>query len=243
MCKQLESLPDRLLQDCTQLEEMQIEYMKNLRSLPLDFMHNLSGLVELELNSCEGLESLPEIDPSSVPNLKTLEIYNLKNLKSLPNEMCNLTSIRHLIIKDCPGIASIPERGFPLNLKTLEINGEGLRQSMLEWGLDRLTSLESFEIGDICPPDNLQLPKSLKSLTIIRMSNLKSIPKDLLQNLHSLENLCFYLCPQLQSFPKEGLPTSLQRFVLIGCYLLKERCLEEKGDYWPLIANIPYVML
>ncbi|GLT25984.1 hypothetical protein SLA2020_010790 [Shorea laevis] len=243
MCKQLESLPDRLLQDCTQLEEMQIEDVENLRSLPIDFMHNLSGLVELELNSCEGFESLPEMDPSSVPNLKTLKIRNLKNLKSLPNEMCNITSIRCLIIRGCPGIASIPEGGFPLNLKTLAISGEGLRQSMLEWGLDRLTSLELFQIGEICPPDNLQLPKSLKSLTIVGMSNLKSIPKVLLQNLHSLENLCFYCCPQLRSLPKEGLPTSLQQFRLFSCPLLKEQCLEEKGDYWPLIANIPYVEL
>ncbi|GLT25988.1 hypothetical protein SLA2020_010830 [Shorea laevis] len=240
-CKQLESLSDRLLQDCTQLEEMQIKDVENLRSLPIDFMHNLSGLVELELNSCEGFESLPEMDSSSVPNLKTLKIQNLKNLKSLPNEMCNLTSIQCLIISGCRGIASIPEGGFPLNLKALEISGEGLRQSMLEWGLDRLTSLESFEIEEICLPDNLQLPKSLKSLTITRMSNLKSIPKVLLQNLHCLKDLCFYCCPQLRSLPKEGLPTSLQWFRVLGCPLLQERCLEEKGDYWPLIANIPYV--
>ncbi|GLT90743.1 hypothetical protein SLE2022_086610 [Rubroshorea leprosula] len=114
---------------------------------------------------------------------------------------------------------------------------------MLEWGLDRLTSLESFEIGEICLPDNLQLPKSLKSLTITRMSNLKSIPKVLLQNLHSLEILEISHCPKLQSLTKEGLPTSLQQFRLYHCPLLEERCLEEKGHYWPLIANIPYVKL
>ncbi|GLT25978.1 hypothetical protein SLA2020_010750 [Shorea laevis] len=242
-CKQLESLPDRLLQDCTQLEVMQIKDVENLISLPIDFMHNLSGLFELELNSCEGFESLPEMDSSSVPNLKTLKIKNLKNLKSLPSEMCNLTSIRCLIMTRCPGIASIPEGGFPLNLKTLEISCEGLKQSMLEWGLDRLTSLESFKIWKICPPDNLQLPKSLKRLAIFEMSNLKSIPKVLLQNLHSLENLRFYWCPELRSLPKEGLPTSLQQFGLLNCPLLKEWCLEEKGVYWPLIANIPYVEL
>ncbi|GLT47456.1 hypothetical protein SLA2020_211540 [Shorea laevis] len=240
-CKQLESLPDRLLQDCTRLKEMRIEYMENLRSLPIDFMHNLSSLVELELNSCDGLESLPEIGPSVVPNLKTLEIWNLKNLKSLPNEMCNLSSIRYLIIWNCPGIASIPEGGFPPNLETLDVECEGIRQSILEWGLSRLTSLKSFEIGWICPPDNLQLPNSLRSLAIRRMENLKSISKGLLRNLSSLEYLCFSGCPKLRSLPKKGLPTSLQRFRLSSCPLLKERCLEGKGDYWPLIANIPYV--
>ncbi|GLT30405.1 hypothetical protein SLA2020_052060 [Shorea laevis] len=242
-CEQLESLPDKLLQDCTQLEEMRIEYVENLRSLPIDSMHNLSGLVELELDSCDGLESLSEIGPSSVPNLKTLKIWNLKNLKSLPNEMCNLTSIRYLIIWNCPGIASIPEGGFPLNLETLQIGCEGMRQSMLDWGLDRLTSLKSFEIGWTCPPDNLQLSVSLRSLTISRMENLKSISKGLLRNLSSLQHLCFIGCPKFRSLPKEGLPTSLQEFCLIDCPLLKERCLEEKGDYWPLIANIPAVWL
>ncbi|GLT97978.1 hypothetical protein SLE2022_155160 [Rubroshorea leprosula] len=242
-CKQLESLPNRLLQDCTQLEEMRLEYVENLRSLPIDFMHNLSGLVELELDSCDGLESLSEIGPSSVPNLKTLMIWNLKNLKSLPNEMCDLTSIRYLDIWNCPGIASIPEGGFPLNLETLEIGCEGMRQSMLGWGLNRLTSLKSFDIGWICPPNNLQLPISLRRLSIRRMENLKSISKGLFRNLSSLEHLCFNGCPKLRSLPKEGLPTSLQLFWLFDCPLLKERCLEEKGDYWPLIANIPYIGL
>ncbi|GLT90734.1 hypothetical protein SLE2022_086520 [Rubroshorea leprosula] len=111
-CKQLESLPDRLLQDCTQLEEMQIKDVENLRSLPIDFMYNLSGLVELELNSCEGLESLPQMDLLSVPNLKTLKIQNLKNLKSLPNEMCNLTSLRCLIIWHCPSSHPYQEEVF-----------------------------------------------------------------------------------------------------------------------------------
>ncbi|GLT27851.1 hypothetical protein SLA2020_028220 [Shorea laevis] len=240
-CKQLESLPDRLLQDCTQLEEMQIEDVENLRSFPIDFMHNLSGLVELELDSCEGLESLPEMGPSSVPNLKTLKICNWNNLKSLPNEMWNLRSIRWLVIWNCPGIASIPEGGFPLNLETLDIGCQGMRQSMLEWGLDRLTSLKSFRIWWIRPPNNLQLPVSLRRLTITTMDNLKSISKSLLRNLNSLEFLWIDGCPKLRSLPKEGLPTSLQEFWFFGCPLLKERCLEEKGDYWPLIANIPCV--
>ncbi|GLT47457.1 hypothetical protein SLA2020_211550 [Shorea laevis] len=242
-CKQLSSLPDRLLQNCTQLEEMQIWHVENLRSLPIDSMHNLSGLVDLDLDSCDGLESLSEISPSSVPNLKSLKIWNLKNLKSLPNEMWNLRSIRRLLIRNCPGIASIPEGGFPLNLETLIIPCEGMKQSMLEWDLIRLTSLKSFEIGCICPPDNLQLPVSLRSLTIRRVEILKSISKVLLRNLSSLELLCFSGCPKLRSLPKEGLPTSLQQFCLIDCPLLKERCLEEKGDYWPLIANIPEVWL
>ncbi|GLT47454.1 hypothetical protein SLA2020_211520 [Shorea laevis] len=241
-CEQLESLPDRLLQDCTQLKEMQIESVENLRSLPIDFMHSLSSLVELVLTSCEGLASLPKMGPSSVPSLKTLKIWGWTNLKSLPDEMWNLRSLRWLVIWNCSGIASIPEGGFPLNLETFAIGCKGMRQSMLEWGLDRLTSLKLFEIGWICPPDNLLLPKSLRSLIVRHVDNLKSIPKGLFQDL-SLVDLHFRDCPKLRSLPKKGLPTSLQQFWLCDCPLLKKRCLEEKGDYWPFIANIPRVVL
>ncbi|GLT97982.1 hypothetical protein SLE2022_155190 [Rubroshorea leprosula] len=241
-CEQLESLPDRLLQDCTQLKEMQIESVENLRSLPIDFMHSLSSLVELVLTSCEGLESLPKMGPSSVPSLKTLKIWSWKNLKSLPDEMWNLRSIRWLVIWNCPGITSIPEEGLPLKIETLAIGCEGMRQSMLEWGLHRLTSLQSLEIGWICPPNNLLLPKSLKSLRVRSVNNLKSISKHLFQDL-SLEDLHFRDCPKLRSLPKKGLPPSLQQFWLCDCPRLKKRCLEGKGDYWPLIVNIPRVVL
>ncbi|GLT30404.1 hypothetical protein SLA2020_052050 [Shorea laevis] len=237
-CKQLESLPDRLLQDCTQLEGMRIEHVENLRSLPIDSMHNLSGLVELGLCSCHGLESLSEISPSSVRNLKTLEIRFSKNLKFLPSEMWNLKSMRRLVMWDCPGITSIPEGGFPLNLETLEIGYEGMRLSMVEWGLSRLTSLKSLTIGWTCPTDSLQLPNSLKSLTISRVDNLKSISKGLLRNLQSLEILCFLYCSELRSLSKGCLPTSLQLIRLRGCPFLKKWFLEEKGDYWHLRVNM-----
>ncbi|GLT24979.1 hypothetical protein SLA2020_001380 [Shorea laevis] len=205
-------------------------------SFPIDCMHNLSRLCSLLIFDCKSLESLPE-RLLSTSTLKTLKISHCHNLKSLPNGMYNCTSLQKLEIIDCPGIASIAGGGLPPNLKRLVIDCEGLKQSMLEWGLDRLTSLEKFEIHWICPPDDL-LPISLKTLTIKRLGNLESISKGLLQNLASLRELTFNDCPNLKTLPKEGLPPLLEVFEIKGCPLLEQRCLEEKGDYWPLISNI-----
>ncbi|GLT64866.1 hypothetical protein SLA2020_373310 [Shorea laevis] len=206
-------------------------------NFPIDCMHNLSRLCYLDIVDCKSLESLPE-RLLSTSTLKTLTISGCGNLKSLPNGMYNCTSLQQLYISNCPGIASINAGGgLPPNLKSLEIDCEGLKQSMLEWGLDRLTSLEKFQIHWICPLDDL-LPTSLKTLKIKRVGNLESISKGLLQNLASLRELTFNDCPNLKTLPKEGLPPLLEVFEIKGCPLLEQRCLEEEGDYWPLISNI-----
>ncbi|GLT63036.1 hypothetical protein SLA2020_356300 [Shorea laevis] len=111
---------------------------------------------------------------------------------------------------------------------------------MQEWGLSSLTSLLSLEIYWICPDPGV-LPTSLTRLVVGKVENMKSIARGLLQNLNSLQDLLIKDCPKLQSLPKEGLPPLLERLWIINCPLLKRRCLEEKGDYWPLIAHIPRI--
>ncbi|GKU86116.1 hypothetical protein SLEP1_g685 [Rubroshorea leprosula] len=205
-------------------------------NFPIDCMHNLGRLCYLLICNCKSLESLPE-RLLSTSTLKTLVIRRCDNLKSLPNGMDNCTSLH---ISDCPAITSIAGGGLPPNLKQLEIDCEGLKQSTLEWRLDTLTSLEKLEIHWICPPDDL-LPTSLKTLSIERVGNLESISQGLLQNLASLQKLRFRNCPNLKNLPKEGLPPSLEVFEMSGCPLLEQRFLKEKGDYWPLLSNIPKI--
>ncbi|GLU07894.1 hypothetical protein SLE2022_248330 [Rubroshorea leprosula] len=188
------------------LERMSISGLGKL-SFPIDCMHNLSRLCYLQIYDCKSLECLPE-GLLSTSTIKTLEISHCGNLKSLPSGMNNCTSLQGLFIRNCPGIACIAGGGLPPNLKRLVIDCKGLKQSMLEWGLDRLTSLEEFEIHWICPPDDL-LPTSLKTLSIQRVGNLESISKRLFQNLASLQKLTFNDCPNLKTLPKEGLPPSL----------------------------------
>ncbi|GLT64869.1 hypothetical protein SLA2020_373340 [Shorea laevis] len=199
-------------------------------NFPIDCMHNLGRLCYLLIRDCKSFESLPE-RLLSTSTLKTLWISGCGNLKFLPNGMYNCTSLQKLVI------TSIAGGGLPPNLKELVIDCEGLKQSTLEWRLDTLTSLEKLEIRSICPPDDW-LPTSLKSLTIGFVDNLEYISKGLLQNLASLRELRFVDCPNLKTLPDEGLPPSLEVFEIENCPLLEQRCLNEKGDYWPLISNI-----
>ncbi|GLU07884.1 hypothetical protein SLE2022_248230 [Rubroshorea leprosula] len=97
-------------------------------NFPIDCVHNLGRLCYLLICDCKSLESLPErLLSTSTP--KTLVIRRCDNLKSLPNGMDNCTSLHKLIISDCPAITSIAGGGLPPNLKELEIDCEGLKQS------------------------------------------------------------------------------------------------------------------
>ncbi|GLU07889.1 hypothetical protein SLE2022_248280 [Rubroshorea leprosula] len=220
------------------LERTSVSGLGKLNS-PIDCMHNLCRLCYLTIGNCKSLEFLPE-RLLSTSTLKTLDITDCYNLKSLPNGMDNCTSLHRLIISACPAITSIAGGGLPPNLKELLIDCEGLKQSTLEWRLDALTSLEKLEIHWICPPDDL-LPTSLKTLSIERVGNLESISQGLLQNLASLQKLRFRDCPNLKTLPKEGLPPSLEVFDISGCPLLEQRFSKKKGDYWPLLSNIPKI--
>ncbi|GLT95768.1 hypothetical protein SLE2022_134310 [Rubroshorea leprosula] len=227
-CKRLESFPERMLEHCTGLEYLRIWNCEVLRSLSLD---GLSNLRDLNIDNCAVLEFFPEMG-LSLPNLRSLsievcpgleripdgglplnltylELKNCQNLNSLPNTMNELTSIQKLKIVDCPGIKSIPDGGFPPNLTDLELDGEHLKQPAVDRGLRNLTSLQSFAISNTCPGRDIVLPSSLTDLWIRDAENLKSIPRGLLQNLNSLEQLAILHCPKLRSLPRKGLPPVL----------------------------------
>ncbi|GLT95461.1 hypothetical protein SLE2022_131420 [Rubroshorea leprosula] len=247
-CENLESLPEGLMDDNNGDNMLQLEALwlwgiatQNLFPsglLPLDHMSSLSALTHLEIIDVEGLESFPE-SGLAMPNLKILSISYCKNLRSLPNRMHNLTSLQLLRISQCQRIESIPELGLLTSLTTLVIVCENLKQPIKEWGLHRLTSLESFHIGWICPPGDL-LPTSLINFGIRQVKNLKSLSKELLQNLNSLQELFIGDCSELQFLPKEGLPSSLGRLCIRKCPRLAQR-LKEKQDDRRLIAHIPCV--
>ncbi|GKV07596.1 hypothetical protein SLEP1_g19347 [Rubroshorea leprosula] len=260
-CKRLESFPGRMLQHCLGLKSLRIRNCEVLRSLSLD---GLSNLRDMDIGRCAVLEFFPKMG-LSLPNLRSLtiadcpglecipdgglplkltdlELENCQNLNSLPNTMNELTLIKNLTITDCPGIKSIPDGGFPPNLTNLKLDGEHLKQPAVEWGLCNLTSLQWFSICHTCPLD-IVLPPSLTSLEIQNAKNLKSIPRGLLQNLNSLQQLVILCCPKLRSLPRKGLPPSLGGLVIFQCPLLKRQRFEEKGEYWSLTRTISRVVI
>ncbi|GKV39826.1 hypothetical protein SLEP1_g47542 [Rubroshorea leprosula] len=218
------------------LKQLGISFCRNLRSLP-NKMHDLTSLSTLYIRNCPRIKCVS--DSGLPPNLTQLQIYGCIGIESIPGGglFPNLTDLQ---IFDCQGIESIPDRGFPPNLRSLTIDCKNLKKPMQEWGLSSLTSLLSLEINWICPDPDV-LPISLTRLVVGKVENMKSIARGLLQNLNSLQDLTIEDCPKLQSLPKEGLPPLLELLQIRNCPLLKRRCLEEKGDYWPLIARIPFI--
>ncbi|GLT87560.1 hypothetical protein SLE2022_056390 [Rubroshorea leprosula] len=218
------------------LKDLLMSNCRNLKSLP-NKMHDLTSLNSLSIGNCPKIKCIS--GSGLPPNLTQLQIYRCIGIESIPGGGL-FPNLIDLVISDCQGIKSIPDHGFPPNLRSLTIDCKNLKKPMQEWGLSSLTSLRSLGIYWICPdPD--ALPTSLTSLAVGKVENMKSIARGLLQNLNSLQDLTIVDCPKLQSLPKEGLPPLLERLWISNCPLLKRRCLEEKGDYWPLIARIPRI--
>ncbi|KAJ9159179.1 hypothetical protein P3X46_024701 [Hevea brasiliensis] len=246
---QLESLSRWMFRSNMLLECISIWNCPILKILELEYHASLMHLSELEISCCPSLKSLGS--SFSIPNLKSLKIEDCLTLKSLPNQMHNLKSLESLIILDCPSLTSFPDGGLPHNLTKLEIwNCENLKQPMSDWGMHRLTSLQCFHLVGTSPPEmssfpdegGLLLPTSLNFLFLERVQNLESLSRGI-QELTSLVQLWIINCPNVWSLPKEGLPPTLGQLYIGNCPLLKRRCSKEKGEYWPIIAHIPHMVI
>ncbi|KAL8210225.1 hypothetical protein R6Q57_006957 [Mikania cordata] len=223
------------------LEYVSIYNWPNLKSII-----NLNCFVHLtrfEIRSCEGLESLPD------------------------NELPNLTSLKHLVIKDCPRMDGCFPRGlWPPNLQILKI-GE-LKKPISEWGSQNfptsLVELSLYDSGEdgvsSCSQFSNLLPSSLTSLELWGFEKLESFSTGIQQlrrlsffdcpNLHklshpqhlnnSLQRLSFDECPNMKDLPEELLPKLLCLKIWDNCPNLKERC-SKGGSYWPRISHIPCV--
>ncbi|XP_024037560.1 putative disease resistance RPP13-like protein 1 [Citrus clementina] len=233
-CSKLESLAERL--DNTSLEEIFIYDLENLQSLPAG-LHNLRHLQKIWISKCPNLESFPE---EGLPSAKLTElmIWRCENLKALPNSM---SSFLRLGIIGCPSLESFPEDGFPTNLQSLEVRDLKITKPLLEWGLNRFTSLRNLSIGGGYPDllSSPPFPASLTELWISDMPDLECL-SSIGENLTSLEFLYLIDCPKLKYFPEQGLPKSLSRLSIHNCPLIEKRCRKDEGKYWPMISHIPH---
>ncbi|KAJ6937388.1 hypothetical protein NC652_011896 [Populus alba x Populus x berolinensis] len=243
-----ESLPEGILQ-----RDARETSRSNLEHLTLDSLSATSfptgefpiSLKELAIVNCR-IPSLPPLH--FLIHLTRLTISGCNELRSLPSHMDSLKSLQHLRISDCHRLDSLPERGLPPNLTSLQIMNCKISLPMSEWGLRMLTSLKRFSVKstidvDRFPDDEgLLLPTSLTFLEISNLENLKSISRGL-QHLTSLEELNIFECPMLRFFPSEGFPLSLGCLRIRSSPLLEERCLKERGEYWSIIAHIPDVYI
>ncbi|CBI24355.3 unnamed protein product, partial [Vitis vinifera] len=243
-CPRLKELPP-ILHMLTSLKRLEIRQCPSLYSLPE--MGLPSMLERLEIGGCDILQSFPL---GFFTKLKYLNIWNCENLESLaiPEGLHHedLTSLETLHICN---LVSFPEGGLPPNLSFLEISYcNKLIACRTEWRLQRHPSLETFTIrGGFKEEDRLEsfpeeglLPSTLTSLRICNLP-MKSLGKEGLRRLTSLKSLEIYSCPDIKSFPQDGLPICLSFLTINHCRRLKKGCQRDKGKEWHKIAHIPCI--
>ncbi|XP_039162383.1 putative disease resistance RPP13-like protein 1 [Eucalyptus grandis] len=228
--------------------------IKSIASSNIDSCNNLTYL---EIMECPALE-MEDFPPLPV-TLLCLRLESCPKIKSL--EWHRLTSLQELQIWDCENIECFPEGGLPPNLRSFHIRGcKDMKQPVREWGLPMLTSLERLVMegssmggdGDKeCFPSkeddedswSLLFPSSLVSLILGNMMNVERLSSGLRNHLSFLRYLRIVNCPKLRDLPEDGLPPSLQQLFISDCENLKDRCSKHTGDYWPLIQDIPLILI
>ncbi|KAK8330075.1 hypothetical protein V6Z12_A11G369700, partial [Gossypium hirsutum] len=247
-CPVLECIAQDFL-ETTDLESICIVGAHKIKSLPRG-LDKLSHLQEIRFIECPNLVSFEE---SGLPttNLRELMIANCEYFGSLPKCINNFTSLRDLELRECSADISFPGEGFPTNLTSLTIsNAPKIYTSLVEWGFNRLTSLQELKIrGEGCSgvvsfPEEairMMLPPSLTYIIIRRFENLEFMCSKGLQHLTSLQQLGIYDCPKLASLPEKDMLLSLQHLRIARCPLLEEGCSRGKGREWSKISHIHLV--
>ncbi|XP_062117907.1 putative disease resistance protein RGA1 [Humulus lupulus] len=184
----------------------------------------LSTLKDLTLSAIEDLECLPDWFESLTSSLNYLCIESCPKLKDLCPGILHLSSLRHLEISNCEGLADM-------------LNGDdGIMWKALT---GRLHSLNIVTVL----PKGIQHLTSLQQLVVSSSDSLTTIPK-WIHNLKSLKTLHLQDCPNLTSFP-EGIRslTTLNSLFIWDCPMLLKRCKREIGEDWDKISHIQHLDL
>ncbi|KAK5787271.1 hypothetical protein PVK06_041924 [Gossypium arboreum] len=249
-CPVLECIAQDFL-ETTDLESILIRGAQKFKPLPRG-LDKLGHLQEIRLFSCPNLVSFEE---SGLPttNLRLLVIHDCENFGVLPMCINNFTSLRHLVLWDCSADISFPEEGFPTNLTSLAISkAPKIYTSLVEWGFNRLTSLQELNIGGegcsrvVSFPEEaigMMLPPSLTHIIIRRFENLEFMCSKGLQHITSLQLLSIYYCPKLTFLPEKDMLLSLKELYIYNCQLLEEGCSKGNGREWSKISHIPLVRI
>ncbi|KAK6140530.1 hypothetical protein DH2020_025729 [Rehmannia glutinosa] len=244
-CTQLEPVSDTMFPENSSmlLEDLSLCNWLNFSNL-LQRLHGFSHLVELYLSSCYGIRHFPE--HGLPPCLRALSIEDCASLKSLPTKIRTMKSLVSLELRSCPRLDNFPKCDLPPNLSSLRIWDSKKFKPLNRWGLHRLTSLREFSICggfkelELLGDDDCLFPPSLIKFSIARFPKLTSLSK-VLENLTLLRHLSIMNCANLNILPGEGLLEKLWHLEISDCPLLKQRCLKDRGEYWPKISGIPCV--
>ncbi|XWS32494.1 hypothetical protein CRYUN_Cryun23aG0163300 [Craigia yunnanensis] len=195
-----------------------------------DILLNIASLERMKIKGCSEFVSLAENEQSVSSNLEDLRIFNSYNLWKSPWGMHGLTSLKNLQIESCPNLVFFPEIGFLPMLKHLKLKDCRALKSLPSGMMMLNYPLEELEIEDCpaltCFPSG-RLPTTLRRLRIGYCEDLMSLPEGLMQidnstsNISLLENLEIIGCPSLISFPEGKLLTSLKILKIWNCFRLE----------------------
>ncbi|KAM4082217.1 hypothetical protein ACJW30_11G154500 [Castanea mollissima] len=161
-------------------------------------------LRELHIKDC------PKLTGGLPIQLPSLTKLNIRKCKQLVASLPNSPALHELV---CTGKIQIPSGHDYQSLKSVFIEGGG--DSILSFPPD----LVSFPSRGLCAPN-------LSQIIIHDCKNLVSLPEGMHTLLPSLVRLELRWCPELESFPEGGMPSSLESLAIYGCEKLISRRME-----------------
>ncbi|MED6180933.1 hypothetical protein PIB30_014715 [Stylosanthes scabra] len=95
--------PEGMMDSMASLADLQISFFSELKELPYDIT-KLSALSDLSVSNCGKLECLPEQGLEGLSSLRHLTLRCCEGLVSLPEGVRQLTSLQSLTIEFCPAL-------------------------------------------------------------------------------------------------------------------------------------------
>ncbi|XP_031253810.1 putative disease resistance RPP13-like protein 1 [Pistacia vera] len=217
----LPSLKKLVIFQCLQL-------VVSFSSFPMLCKLEIDGCKEIVCSSqkidSKSLKSMTLANIRDVGNWLKQEFHNVEHLQIVDLHSSDTSSLEYLYISECPSLTSISSIGQQLvALKHLELwscpNSQPINQATLPDTLQHLNIVDVAKLEMIA--DRFRNNTSLGYIKLCKCNNLKFIPEGL-HNLSSLRDFYIWDCPNLVSFPEEGLPkTSLRVFSIERCKKLK----------------------
>ncbi|XP_077229358.1 disease resistance protein RGA2-like [Tasmannia lanceolata] len=231
-CPKLESLGDDKEGLPITLRSLEISNgCDSLKCMPTRGLGKLSSLHHLNL-----VTQCPFLPEEELPiTLQALRIFSCSNLKSMSKGIFNnLTSLKVLVIKNCPQLESLAgEEELPTTLTSLWIWDCPNLKSLSKGMSNNLTSLEQLCIRNCPQLESLPNIIGLRTMTIKKCPLLQQFPEGMLdmltnlsvdhgeifsKNLTSLQHLDI---SRLEFFPSMLLPPTLKILSINSCDNLK----------------------
>ncbi|XP_058222451.1 putative disease resistance protein At3g14460 isoform X1 [Rhododendron vialii] len=194
----LEEFASELL-PLTNLKELIVEKCPRLLSF-LEEMMCLNNLKELSVRWCPKLELPLSVAMSHCyTSLEKLTLFGCESLKSLPLDL--FPKLQNLSVEDCTNFETlvIPEGIELQNLTSIQrLNFVGCSNMVI------------FHCGGLPAPN-------LSYLSFCDCKKLKALPGQMNTLFPSLDMFLLACCPEIESFPKGGLPSKLRTLYIVNC--------------------------